>query len=113
MARASIIKENGLTIFYLQPGIELKDAEKFFVAARAGFDNVRNDPNLISTKLPALHFYQLAIPAPKPPADSFNRNAALHGKEVLEKKAKCATCHVPLDFYRAGLEYAYRGRNRH
>ena len=48
----------------------LDDAAKFPIAARNGFGNVRNDPDLISAKLPALQFYQLAIPAPKPPPSS-------------------------------------------
>ena len=63
---------------------------------------MRNDPDLISSKLPALHLYQLAIPAPKPPTDSFNQDAALHGKEVFQNKAKCATCHVPPTFTEPG-----------
>ena len=60
----------------------LNDATQFPAAARAGFGNVRNDPDLISSKLPALHLYQLAIAAPKPPAGSFDQNAALRGKQV-------------------------------
>jgi hypothetical protein len=72
----------------------LNDPVQFPVAARAGFGNVRNDPDVISAKLPALHFYQLAIPAPKPPKDSFDPNAALRGKQVFENKAQCAACHV-------------------
>jgi hypothetical protein len=80
----------------------LKDAEQFPVAARAGFDNVRNDPDLISPKLPALHFYQLAIPAPKAPAGSYNQDAASRGKQVFEQKGKCATCHVPPTFTEPG-----------
>lgn len=80
----------------------LKDATQFPVAARAGFDNVRNDPDLISAKLPDLHFYQLAIPAPKPPEGSFDQNAAMRGKQVFESKAKCATCHVPPTFTEPG-----------
>ena len=31
----------------------LKDSEQFPVAARAGFDNVRNEPDLVTSKLPA------------------------------------------------------------
>ncbi len=80
----------------------LKDSTQFPVAARAGFDNVRSDPDLISAKLPDLHFYQLAIPAPKPPEGSFDQNAALRGKQVFESKAKCATCHVPPTFTEPG-----------
>src|SRR6185436_13446107 len=72
----------------------LNDATKFPIAARAGFGNVRSNPDLITAKLPALHFYQLAIPAPKPPKGSFDRNAARRGKELFTTK-QCATCHVP------------------
>ena len=56
---------------------------------------MRNTPDLITAKLPALHFYQLALPAPIPPEGSFDQNAALRGKEVFENKGRCATCRVP------------------
>jgi hypothetical protein len=72
----------------------LNDPVQFPVAARNNFGNVRNDPDLISAKLPALHFYQLAIVAPTPPAGSFDAKAALVGKHVFEGKARCAGCHV-------------------
>src|SRR2546425_10575157 len=46
----------------------LGDAAQFPVAARAGFDNVRpGGDDLVTPKLAALQFYQLAIPAPEPP----------------------------------------------
>jgi hypothetical protein len=80
----------------------LSDPEQFPVAAKAGFDNVRNTPDLITSKLAALHFYQLAIPAPKPPEGSFDAEAAERGKEVFEGKAECATCHVPPLFTEPG-----------
>jgi hypothetical protein len=73
----------------------LKDAQQFPVAAKAGFANVRNTPDLITSKLAALHYYQLSIPAPVPPKDSYEQAAAARGKTVFEGKAKCATCHVP------------------
>jgi cytochrome c5 len=73
----------------------LKDASQFPVAARAGSWNVRGTPDQVSAKLAALHFYQLAIPAPKPPAGSFNPQAAQRGKALFEGKANCASCHVP------------------
>jgi len=73
----------------------LDDPAQFPVAARAGFGHVRNTPDLITAKLPALHFYQLAIPAPPPPPDSFNEAAASRGKVLFSAKAQCATCHVP------------------
>lgn len=80
----------------------LNDANKFPVAARAGFGNVRNNPDLVSEKLPALQFYQLAIPAPKPPAGSFDAAAAERGKALFNGKADCAQCHVPPTFTEPG-----------
>jgi cytochrome c peroxidase len=73
----------------------LNNAKQFPIAAKAKFGNVRSNPDLVTSKLAALHFYQLAIPAPKPPPGSFNAQAAERGKAVFEGKAKCATCHVP------------------
>jgi hypothetical protein len=80
----------------------LNDAAQFPVASRAGLGNIRNDPDLITSKLPALQFYQLAIPAPKPPADSFDGAAAERGNSLFKSKAKCATCHVPPLFTEPG-----------
>jgi len=73
----------------------LNDSEQFPVAAAAGFANVRGEPDLITAKLPALHFYQLAIPAPRPPAGSFDAAGAARGRELFGGKARCAGCHVP------------------
>jgi hypothetical protein len=72
----------------------LNDATQFPVAARAGFGDIRNANDLITSKLPALHFYQLGIPAPKPPAGSFDAEAAERGDELFSGKADCARCHV-------------------
>ena len=80
----------------------LDDAGQFPVAARAGFGNVRNTPDLVTSKLAALHFYQLAIPAPTPPQGSFDAAAAARGKTLFEVKAKCSTCHVPPLFSEPG-----------
>jgi hypothetical protein len=80
----------------------LNDAAKFPIAASAGFGNVRNDPDLITAKLPALHFYQLAIPAPPAPAGSFDSAAAARGQVVFNGAAKCSTCHVPPIFTEPG-----------
>jgi hypothetical protein len=80
----------------------LNDANQFPVAAKAGFGNRRDDPDLITAKLPALHFYQLAMPVPKAPDGSFNTEAASRGKIVFNGAAKCATCHVPPLFTESG-----------
>ena len=72
----------------------LDDAKTFPVAAKARHGNIRSTPDLITGKLAALHFYQLAIPAPAPPAGSFNAQSAERGKAVFEGQAKCGSCHV-------------------
>jgi hypothetical protein len=93
------LEMHGKGIFY-DP--RLNDANKFPVAARAGFGNVRNNPDLVSEKLPALQFYQLAIPAHKAPAGSFDVAAAERGKALFSGKADCAQCHVPPTFTEPG-----------
>lgn len=70
-------------------------AEQFPIGARAHFNQVRNADDQITSKLGALQFYQLAIPAPKPPEGSFDKGQAALGKALFSGKAKCATCHVP------------------
>ena len=80
----------------------LNDPVKFSIAAKAGSANVRNSPDLITAKLAALHFYQLAIPAPAPPDGSFDRVAAVRGQAIFNGKAKCSTCHVPPLFTEPG-----------
>ncbi len=71
----------------------LNDASRFPVAARAGMGNRRPATDLITSKLAALHAYQLAIPAPRDtrPLDASARN----GQELFNGKAQCARCHVP------------------
>jgi len=73
----------------------LADPAQFPVAAANGFDDVRSSPDLITPKLAALHFYQLALPAPVPPPGSFDATAAARGKQLFAGKAGCAGCHVP------------------
>lgn len=80
----------------------LNDAAKFPIAAANGFGNVRNTPDLITSKLAALHFYQLAVPAPRPPDGSFDAGAASRGQIVFNGKAQCAACHVPPLFSEPG-----------
>jgi hypothetical protein len=80
----------------------LDDPIQFPVAARAGFGNVRNDPDLITSKLPALQFYQLSIPAPRPAHGTFDANAAARGETVFNGAGRCASCHVPPIFTEPG-----------
>jgi hypothetical protein len=76
----------------------LNDASKFPIAAANGFGDLKHiDPeeDLITSKLPALHFYQLALPAPLPKAGKdFDPEAAERGDELFSGKARCNDCHV-------------------
>jgi hypothetical protein len=80
----------------------LNDATKFPIAAAAGFGNIRNSTDLITSKLPALHAYQLSLLAPLPPEGSFDAAAAADGQTLFNGKAQCATCHIPPLFTEPG-----------
>ena len=73
----------------------LSDPAQFPVAAKSGSHNTRGMPDRLTSKLAALHIYQLTIPAPKPPEGSYDKAAFNRGKAIFEGTAKCATCHVP------------------
>ena len=91
-ALVATLELGGKGVFY-DP--RLADEERFPIAAANGFDNIRNDPDLVTPKLPALHVYQISIPPPKAPRNSFDRRAARRGKKLFSGKADCARCHVP------------------
>ncbi|MGZ3769924.1 MAG: hypothetical protein ACXVCP_09840 [Bdellovibrio sp.] len=73
----------------------LDNAQKFPIAARARLGHIHSNVDLVTSKLPALHYYQLSIPAPQPPRNSYDIAAAKRGELVFNDKAKCASCHVP------------------
>lgn len=93
------LEMHGTGVFY-DP--RLDDPENYPVAAQAGFGDVRSPIDRITCKLAALHFYQLALPAPTPPKGSFDPVAAARGREIFNSKANCATCHVPPLFTEPG-----------
>jgi hypothetical protein len=98
-AYVAILQMHGQGTFF-DP--RLADKGKFPVAARAGLGNVRPARDLVTEKLEALHYYQLSIPAPKPPEDSYDHAAAQSGAALFNGKARCAGCHVPPLFSEPG-----------
>ena len=80
----------------------LDNAAQYPVAAKAGWGRKRDNPDLITAKLPALHFYQLAMPVPKAPPGSYDTKAAQRGQMLFNGNAKCSTCHVPPIFTEPG-----------
>jgi hypothetical protein len=55
--------------------------------------NVVHKNDLVTPKLAALLDYQLGLPAPPPPAGSFDPVAAARGSEVFAGAGTCASCH--------------------
>lgn len=77
----------------------LNDAGKFPIAAANGFADFNKDlapdDDQVTSKLPGLHLYQMALPAPKPqPGRHFDPAAAKRGDELFSGKAHCNSCHV-------------------
>jgi hypothetical protein len=80
----------------------LNDSGQFPIAAAHGLGDLRlpngqyinPDDDMVTSKLQALQFYQLAIPSPQPPNGSFDVAAAARGDELFSGKAKCNNCHV-------------------
>jgi len=87
------LEMHGVGTFYDQ---RLDNAQEFPLAAKNRAGHVSNPGNdQITGKLAALQYYQLSIPAPAPPAGSFDPAAAARGKVLFDGKAECAACHVP------------------
>ncbi len=80
----------------------LEDPEKYPVAARTKQGHKADQEDRITAKLPALHFYQLALPVPQAPANTYNVAAASNGEFIFNGKAGCAACHVPPLFTEPG-----------
>jgi Cytochrome c len=62
-----------------------------FSDPRLGID-VKHSPDMVTSKLPALRAYQHSLPAPPPPAGSFDAAIAARGRVVFDRT--CASCHV-------------------
>lgn len=74
----------------------LNDPDQFPVAARNGFGDIKIDPadDRVTPKLPALHYYQLSLPAPvSKPGKDFDAVAAKRGDALFSGKANCNRCH--------------------
>ena len=80
----------------------MNDPQKYPLAVENKDWNMRSTPDLITSKLAALHFYQLSLPAPTPPPGSFDKTAAGRGEALFRSKADCSRCHVPPLFTEPG-----------
>jgi hypothetical protein len=80
----------------------LADKQKFPVGARAKEYDIRPAVDMVTAKLPALQYYQLSLPVPKPPQGAFDAAQAKRGEALFNGKARCASCHVPPIFTEPG-----------
>jgi hypothetical protein len=82
----------------------LDDSDQFPVSAnhRTAFGHKADANDAITSKLAALHVYQLLLKSPTPPASSFDAAAAGRGQSVFNGAGKCASCHVPPLFTEPG-----------
>ena len=64
-----------------------------FTEPRTGVSVTNPPDDQVTASLPALQEYQLSLPAPAPPAGSFDAVAAARGQVVFEGAGRCASCH--------------------
>jgi mono/diheme cytochrome c family protein len=72
-------------------------AQGDFSDPELGID-INHDPDLLTSKLPALRDYQFSLLPPPPPADSFDAAAAARGEALFTGKAECSSCHSGASF---------------
>jgi hypothetical protein len=100
-AFVAILEMHGQGTFF---DSRLDRAEQFPIAAKMRSGHVTHSPDLVTSKLAALQFYQLAIAAPTPKAGSFDRAAASRGERLFNNKGACSSCHVPPLFTEPGWD---------
>src|SRR6185312_553644 len=71
------------------------DPARYPAAVRGGFFKLRHNPDQVTSKLAPLHYYQLSLQAPRPPAGSFDPDASERGEAVFNGRGRCSECHMP------------------
>lgn len=92
-AFVAVLEMHGIGTFFDE---RLDDTNRFPIAAAARLGHISVDPDsdLVTSKLPALQYYQLSLPAPSPrPGIDFDEAAAARGDELFSGKANCNSCH--------------------
>jgi hypothetical protein len=92
-AFVAVDEMHGIGTFFAE---RFDDANQFPIAAAARLGHVSVDPDhdQVTSKLPALQFYQLALPALQPrPGIDFDPISAKRGDELFSGKANCNSCH--------------------
>jgi hypothetical protein len=91
----------------------LNDAPRFPIAARAGFGNVRSARDLITSKLPALQMYQLALERAAAGSVHVQLTSGRGRRAAVQRPRPLRAVPCAADVYRAWLEHARAVRDRH
>jgi mono/diheme cytochrome c family protein len=94
VAKETYTAEGPVTYWNNYVAVTQMHAQGSFSDARLGV-NVTHNPDLVTSKLPALAEYQFSLDAPAAPIGSFDAAAAERGELVFNGSGKCATCHDP------------------
>ncbi|HEX5220248.1 MAG TPA: hypothetical protein VFZ59_11825 [Verrucomicrobiae bacterium] len=92
-AFVAVLELRGIGTFFDE---RLDNTNKYPIAATARFGHISVPPDedQVTSKLPALHYYQLSLPAPDPRAGvDYNAAAAKRGRDLFVGKADCNSCH--------------------
>jgi hypothetical protein len=92
-ALVAVLEMHGKGTFFDE---RFDNADQFPIAAQAGLGHISVGPDddQVTSKLAALHFYQLSLPAVQPrPNIDFDPDAANRGDELFSGKANCNSCH--------------------
>lgn len=65
-----------------------------FEDPRLPLDVTNGNIDLVGPVLRALRAYQLSLAAPRPPAGSFDPDAAVRGRLLFVRKGQCVSCHA-------------------
>ena len=93
-ALVAVLEMRGKGTFF-DPRLDDTNHWPIAATARFGHTSLDNpDDDQVTPKLPALQYYQLSLPAPKPtPGADFNVAAVERGKALFAGKANCSSCH--------------------
>jgi len=70
----------------------LNDPIKYPIAVENHFYDVRNNPDLITSKLDGLRAYQFSLDVPKAPSQNFNHDAAARADSPVDAKRGSGRC---------------------
>ncbi|HEX6064043.1 MAG TPA: hypothetical protein VFZ04_07450 [Longimicrobiales bacterium] len=94
VAKETFTGEGAVSYWNAYVAVTQMHGQGSFNDPRLGISITRN-PDLVTSKLPALSEYQFSLAAPAPTPGSFDAAAAQRGRLVFNGSGRCAECHNP------------------